>query len=308
MIVDQVVAGPGTVPLAKPRDARFRRLDPWRRLPRSGYVGLVTMVLMLLFGLAGPWAIGVDPEAQDLTTRLQPPIWSGGTWERPLGTDQLGRDLLARIAAGTQTSLLISAAVTGLASIAGVMLGVLAGLGTRRVDRVLVFMVDVTMAVPVFVLAVVVSALFEPGIAPTIAVLTLTGWVGYQRVARSQVQMLRQSEFVEASRAIGGDSWWVGRKHIVPNSWGPILVLASQQVSAVVLFEAGLSYLGLGVPQNVITLGGLIAGGREVLFAAWWVPTIPGVAIAILALGFMLTADGLAEMFSPGRRSRSWSG
>jgi peptide/nickel transport system permease protein len=274
--------------------------SPKRRpLPRLVRIGLVLTGMVVLFAIAGPWVVDADPDEQNLAGRLAEPVFLGGSWEHPFGTDQLGRDLWVRMAVGARLSIAIGLAVTLLAGAIGAALGLAAAVIGRRLDRAIGFAVDVQIAVPVVVLAIAASALFTPGVAVVVGVLTFSGWVSYQRVVRAQTRALLSSPFVEASRSMGGSRLWIARKHLLPNAIGPVIVIASQQVAAVILFESALSYLGLGVPPETVTLGGMVAGGREAMLAAWWVPALPGGVIALIVLGLNLLGDGLRQHIDP---------
>lgn len=264
-----------------------------RSLPHPGagaWFGFIVVVLLALVAITGPW-IASDPDKQVLRDRLLPPVLFGGSWQHPLGTDQLGRDQLARVIAGCRVTLLLSFVVS-LASLAiGTSLGLLGGLRPGRVDRGISFLVDVQIALPVVVVAIAASALFSPGFLLVFLVLLSTGWVAYQRVVRMQTRSLSQAQFVEASRSIGANHRWIVRRHVIPNLRGTVVVLATQQMAAVILFEAALSYLGLGMPASAITWGRMVSDGRETLLNAWWVSVVPGACIAIAVLGFNLVGE-----------------
>jgi peptide/nickel transport system permease protein len=255
--------------------------------------------MLLAFALVGPWIVDADPHRQNLSGRLAEPVFLGGSWEHPFGADQLGRDLWVRMAVGLRYSLLIGIAVTAIAGAIGVALGLLAAVGGRRADRLIAFLVDVQIAIPAVILAIAAAALFTPGIWIVVGVLAFSGWVSYQRVVRAQGRQILASPFVEASRSMGAGRLWIARKHLAPNAFGPVIVIATQQVAAVILFEAALSYLGLGVPEETITLGGMVSDGREAMLLAWWVPALPGVAIALTVLALNLIGDGLRRWFDP---------
>jgi peptide/nickel transport system permease protein len=256
----------------------------------AGWVGFGIVAFLLLLAAVGPALVG-DPDKQVLRARLQPPVCFGGSWSHPLGTDQLGRDLLARAVAGARVTLLLSAAVTLASTVVGSALGLLAGVRPGRLDGMLHFLVDVQIALPVVVMAIAVAALFSPGFLLVFLVLFSTGWVAYQRVVRLQTRSLAQAQFVEASRSIGASEGWIVRRHLLPNLAGTVAVLATQQIAAVILFEAALSYLGLGMPPDSVTWGRMVADGRETMFAAWWVAVVPGVFIALAVLGFNLIGE-----------------
>jgi peptide/nickel transport system permease protein len=251
---------------------------------------MVIVALLVLVAAVGPALVG-DPDEQVLRERLLPPVLFGGSWSHPLGTDQLGRDLLARVVAGARVTLLLSLTVSVASLLVGSALGLLAGLKPGRIDGALRFLVDVQIALPVVVVAIAATTLFEPGFLLVFLVLFSTGWVAYQRVVRIQARSLKQTQFVEASRSIGAGEGWIVRHHMLPNLTGTIAVLATQQMAAVILFEAALSYLGLGMPADAITWGRMVADGRETMLNAWWVSVVPGVAIALAVLGFNLIGE-----------------
>ncbi len=247
----------------------------------------------------GPGLIPSDPETQNLTGRLAPPVWLGGSWDAPLGTDGLGRDLLARIAIGARVSLLVALVATAVAAGIGVMLGLVGGFSGGRLDSLLTFLTEVQLAIPFVVVAIAVTATFGRGVWKLIFILALTGWVGYARIVRLQATALRRAPFVEAARALGAHPARIALRHILPQLPGPIIVIASQQVAAMILYEAALSYLGLGLPGDVITWGGMVDAGGDSLLTAWWVATLPGVAIALTILGLNFLGDWLIEMSDP---------
>lgn len=265
---------------------RSRR--PWTP---GGVCGIALLGALILFALAGPLLIGADPARQVLRARLAPPLLFGGTSAHPLGTDRLGRDLLARLAAGGRTSLLIGVVATLISGSLGVALGLVAGYLGGRIDRLVAFAADVQLALPFVLIAIAVVAVLGNSTRNVIAVLAVSGWVGYTRVVRLEVRRLRAAPFVEAARALGASRWRVMGRHILPNVTGPVVVIAGQQVAGMMLFEAALSYLGLGVSGGTITWGSMVADGRETLLTAWWVSTIPGTAIALTILGLNLTGD-----------------
>ncbi|MGH2560580.1 MAG: ABC transporter permease, partial [Thermomicrobiales bacterium] len=275
-----------------------------RHVPTGGAIGLAITLALVAVALAGPYAVGVDPDKQVLPSRLvEPLIWGDGI-EHPFGTDGLGRDLLARIVAGARISLAVGVIATAIAGLIGVGLGLLAGYAGRFVDAAISFVVDVQMAVPFVVIAIGVVTVLGNSATNVVAVLALTGWIGYARIVRLQTMSLRHAPFVEAARAAGAHPSRVLVRHVLPNVAGPIIVVASQQVAAMILYEAALSYLGLGIPSDRITWGGMVADGRDTLLTAWWVSTIPGAAIALTILGFNLLGDWLRDVLDPASRGR----
>jgi len=265
---------------------------PIQRRPAAAvWLGWLMIGLIVALALIGPALPLPDPNRQNLLDRLTPPLGVGGAISHPLGTDGLGRDLLARVVDGARISLLIGAVATVVAGTVGVALGLLAGFAGGIVDGVVSWLVDVQLAIPFVVVAIVVAAVVSPGLLTTMAVLAATGWVGYARIVRLRVRSLRSAPYVEAARAMGATPWRVAGRHLLPNLLGPVIVLASQQVGAMILYEAALSYLGLGVPPDTVTWGGMVAGGRDTLVEGWWISAVPGVAIVLTVLGLSLIAD-----------------
>jgi peptide/nickel transport system permease protein len=290
---------------ARPLPARFAAL-PVRRPrawpPPSALLGAGILLFLAVVALAGPSLWRVDPEAQDLVNRLAPPWGLGGSTAHPLGTDTLGRDTLARIVAGARVSLPLSVVATMAAGALGIALGLLAGYRGGWADRLVTWLADVQLAIPFVVFAIVVTVTLGNSLRNLLITLTVTGWVAYARVIRLQARGLRSAEWVEAARSIGVSPARLLTRHLLPNLAAPALVLATQQAGAMILYEASLSFLGLGIGGNTITWGGMAALGRDAIFKAPWVAAIPGIAIALAILGFNLTGDWLAAR---GRRSGS---
>lgn len=275
-----------------------RRAITWP--PPSALLGVAILLLLTMVALAGPSLWRVDPEAQDLVNRLAPPWGLGGSAAHPLGTDTLGRDTLARIIAGARVSLPLSVVATISAGAIGMALGLLAGFRGGWVDRLVTWLADVQLAIPFVVFAIVVTVTLGNSVRNLLITLTVTGWVAYARVIRLQARGLRAAEWVEAARAVGVSPGRLLWRHLLPNLAAPALVLATQQAGAMILYEASLSFLGLGMGGNTITWGGMAALGRDAIFKAPWVAAIPGIAIALAILGFNLTGDWLAAR---GRRA-----
>jgi peptide/nickel transport system permease protein len=277
-------------PAAAP-PVRARRRSAWSA---GGVIGFGLTALLVVAALVGP-LLPLDPTHQALASRLQPPVWAGGAWAHPFGTDQLGRDLLARVIAGARVSLLVGAVATIGAGAIGVALGLLAGFRGGRIDAAIRWLVDVQLAVPFVVMAIALTAAVGRGLGTLLATLALTGWIAYARVVRLQARSAREAPWAEAARSLGASPARVAIRHILPNLTAPILVLATQQVAAMILYEAALSYLGLGLGDKTITWGGMVAGGRETLLVAPWNSIVPGGAIALAVLGLNLLGDALID-------------
>jgi peptide/nickel transport system permease protein len=270
-----------------------------RSIPIGGWVGIAVIALLVLVALIGPTLIGIDPAKQDLRGRLTAPFWSTGSTDHLLGTDQLGRDILARLAAGARVSLTIGLVATLISGIIGIGLGLAAGAAGGLVDRFVSFLIDVQQTVPFVVVAIGIVTMLGPSLRNVIVVLAATTWVGYARIIRLQTRALRRAPFIEAAKAAGASPFRIAAVHLLPNVIGPAIVVASQQVAAMILYEAALSYLGLGAPSDSITWGGMVADGRETMTSAWWVATLPGIAIALTVLGFNLLGDWLRDLLDP---------
>ncbi len=264
-----------------------------KRGPCHSWSALVPLMVFLGLALLGPLMIGASPVEQSLADRLAPPVLFGGDWGHPLGTDGLGRDLLARIAVAARLSLLIGLAATAMTAAIGVTLGLLAGIIGGLVDRAISALVDVQLAIPYVVVGIAVTATLGQSVGTVVVVLVLTGWVTFARVVRVQARVVRQADYVQAAVVLGASRLRVILRHVLPNVVPAILVLASQGVGAAMLYEASLTYLGVGLPIQWITLGGLVHEGQDLIFQAWWVTALPGLVVALAIVGFNLLGDEL---------------
>src|SRR5215213_1377929 len=275
-----------------PTCAVARRPIAWP--PASAVIGISILAILAIVALLGPSLWPLDPEAQDLVNRLMPPWGLGGTSAHPLGTDSLGRDTLARLIAGARVSLPLSVAATIASGAIGITLGIMAGYGGGWVDRLVTWLSDVQLAIPFVVFAIAVTAVFANSVGNVLVTLIVTGWVAYARVMRLQARSLRRAEWVLSAKSVGVSPMRLLTRHLLPNLWAPAVVLATQQVGAMILYESSLSFLGLGIGGSTVTWGGMAALGREAIFKAPWVAAIPGIAIALAILGFNMTGDWLA--------------
>lgn len=274
------------------------------RRDRLAVMGLLILVGFVLMALGAPWLAPHDPVAQNLRTTKLPPAWqAGGTWEHPLGTDRLGRDLWSRILHGARVSLLVGVFGAALAGLLGLVAGLLAGYLGGWVDGLVTAGVNLLLAVPYLVLVIVVAAVVGRSLLNVILLFGITTAPIFARVTRGEVLRLRNTAFVEATLAVGTPSARVLWRHILPNLTGPLVTLATFEMSAMIFYEAGLGFLGLSVPPNVPSWGNLLAVGRESLMAGMpWLSLYPGLAIALTALGINLLGDWLRDVLDPRMR------
>ncbi len=281
-------------------DAASPTARAWARLRRhpSGVAGLGIVGLLLAAAALAPLLWPLDPDSVDLALRARPPSAA-----HPLGTDPVGRDLLARLLAGARVSLAVGLVAVALSSSVGTLLGVLAGWYGGWVDRVIGYVVDLLLSVPRLVLLLAIVGLVSPpreGALPLIVgVLGLTGWMGVCRVVRADVLSLRERPFLLAARALGLGEARILLRHVVPNVAGNVVVYAALAVGGAMLAEASLSFLGLGIQPPTSSWGTIVGSGRAQLDAAPWVSASAGVAIALAVVGFNLLGDGLRDALDP---------
>jgi peptide/nickel transport system permease protein len=232
----------------------------------------------------------------DLSARLKPPFTDP---RHPLGTDPLGRDVLARIAVGGGVSLFIGVISVAGAVLAGTFIGLIAGYYRGISDLVLMRIVDVQLALPFVLMALTFIAIFGPGIPILIILLIASQWVQYARLGRGQAMSLSEREFVQSARAIGVTGGNIILRHILPNAAGPILVLMTLNIATNILLESSLTFVGLGVDPTVASWGGMLADGRTYIQSAWWVTVFPGLAIMFIVLGLNLLGDWLRDYLDP---------
>jgi peptide/nickel transport system permease protein len=261
------------------------------------------LVIVVILGVFGPFIEPHNPTKINLAHTLVPPVFShGGSWKYILGTDQLGRDVLSRLIGGARISLLVGLIVVVISGVVGLAVGVVAGYFGGRLDVLLMRITDAALAFPVLLLALVMVPVFGASARNVIVILAVAGWANYARVVRSEVASLRTTEFVSMSRVMGGRSFWIMRRHLLPNVVGSMLVLATLQLGLAIIAEGSLSFLGLGVPPPTPDWGGMMADGRNVLVSAWWVAVFPGVGLCLTVLASNLLGDWLRAYGDPTAR------
>jgi peptide/nickel transport system permease protein len=257
-------------------------------------VGLFIVLLAIVAAVFGPLVTPYDPAGQELARRLEPPSLS-----HPLGLDELGRDILARLVSGARISLLVGLAVVSVSATIGMLLGSIAGYFGGRIDDVISRVVDVLMAFPGILLAIALVAVLGPSLSHVVMALSGIGWVGYARVVRGQALRTRELDFVQAARALGAGPIRIVLRHVLPSALPSVVVQATLGMAGAIIAEASLSFLGLGVQPPTPSWGTMLDAGRSHLFDAPHLTVVPGVAIALLVLGFNFLGDGLRDRVDP---------
>ncbi len=278
------------------RRARGRPLAALVRR-RTARVGAAVVCVFLLVTALAPLIAPYDPFDQDLASALAGP--SAAHW---LGSDQYGRDVLSRIIYGSRTALLAILVADGIALGAGATLGLVAGFRGGKVDAFVMRTVDVLLAFPYLLLALIIVAALGPSLINSIIAIGIVYTPQYARLIRGQVLAVKTTEYVLAARSIGAGTARIMLRHILPNSFTPLLVMATLQAGTVVVETAGLSFLGLGAQPPSPDWGALLADGQSYFLTAWWIATFPGLAIFGVVIGFNLFGDALRDYFDPRRR------
>jgi len=284
-------------PIAEPAVAAVRARSPWRHasLIVGGILAGSMVSAVLLANLIAPY----DPQSVDLTASLRPPVFAGGTGAHLLGTDRLGHDVLSRVLFGGRVSLMVAITAFVIQGSIGTTLGLVAGYLGGRADQVIMRIAEIQLAIPGLIALLAAVAIFGPSLGKLILFLGVAGWPGYARIVRSQVLSIRERDFVTAARALGATKRRIMLRHVFPNVLTSIVVVATITIPSVILAEASLSFLGLGVPPDVPTWGSLVNEGRPFLSTAWWISTFPGLAIVLLVLGVNLLGDALRDALDP---------
>ena len=256
--------------------------------------GVIIVVVAVLVAVVGPLITPFDPAAQELALRLE-----GPTMTHWFGLDELGRDVLTRVLSGARISLLVGLVVVGVSSSIGTLLGAVAGYFGGRVDEVISRLIDILLAFPGLLLAIALVAVLGPSLVNVVFALSMIGWVGYARVVRSQALRVRELEYVLAARASGATTPRVLLRHLVPAVLPAVSVQATLGMGGAILSEAALSFLGLGVQPPTPSWGTMLSYGRAHLLDAPHVTIFPGLAIAVLVLGFNFLGDGLRDRLDP---------
>jgi len=281
----------------------WRNTTEFMRELRKHPLALLGGVVIVMYILAAIFAEQItvhDPGRGNLRLRLDPPAWQAeGSWEYPLGTDAQGRDMLTRIIYGARVSLTVGLLSVGISVIIGVVFGALAGYYRGRLDSAISLLANLLLAFPFLIFAIGMMAFLGPGFTNLILALTFKGWVEFYRLVRGEMLSEKTQEYVEAARVTGQSHLAIIVQEILPNIIQSVFVLATLRMGYMIIMEASLSFLGLGIPPRIPAWGSMVSSGRDYMLVAWWVSTFPGLAIVILVLAINLFGEGLRDILDP---------
>ncbi len=263
------------------------------------WLPLLVVAFFVLAALLAPLIAPYDPNAQNLLARMKAPGTTSRAFHYLLGSDELGRDLLTRLIYGARVSLMVAFAAALLSGTVGVLLGMLAGYLRGWVEIVIMRVVDVFLSIPAILLAIITVAVLGPGLVNVVVVLALTRWPRYARVAYGQTLGIANAPYVRLATLMGASAPRILLRHVLPNIMGAVTVVATLEFGLMVLFEAGLSFLGLGVQPPTASWGSMLSTGRNYLASAWWIATFPGLCLFLLVLSINLIGDDLRDRFDP---------
>lgn len=279
-----------------------RAVAPARRFP--GIPLFILLFLLVLPGLFAPYLAPHNPIRGSLRARLKPPVWAqGGTITHPLGTDKVGRDILSRIIYGARISLAVSVAAILVSGAIGTALGLVAGYFGGRLDALIMRLVDISLGLPVILLALVFVAAIGASFGTVVMVTAILLWARYARQVRGETLGIRERDFIARARVAGASHFRIMLRYIFPNVVNTLTVLATLQIGAVILLESALSFLGAGIPRPTPTWGSMIADGRDLIVVAWWIAMFPGLAIMLTVLSLNLLGDWLRDYLDPKLRN-----
>jgi peptide/nickel transport system permease protein len=280
-----------------------------QRMMRSLFGRGIPYLSLLIFGLVVIAAIGGesiaphDPNGLDLGSAFRPPSWlEGGSIDYILGTDNLGRDIFSRIIAGARISLTVAVYAIVISGGIGALIGMIAGYFGKTIDAVIMRLVDIQMSIPSLALALVIATVLSPSLTTVIVVISITYWTWYARIIRGEILSLKERDYVALAKVAGCSTATIFTRHLLPNILNTLLVLATLQVGQVIIFEASLSFLGLGIQSPDVSWGLMLADARNYITNAWWAITLPGVAIMLTCLSANLVGDWLRDTLDPRRR------
>ena len=259
----------------------------------------LVLAVVIVVAVAAPLISPYDPLEQQLEARLAPPVWAGGSLDHVFGTDQLGRDVLSRLMYGARVSIAIGVMAVLVSGVIGVTAGVVAGYYGGLVDELLMRLADLRLALPFVLLVISVIAVFGPSFTNLIVILGITGWVPYAKIVRAETLSMREREFIVAARAVGAGNNRIMFRHILPNTVAAAIVIGSLELANIIVIEASLSFLGLGVQPPTPSWGNMLGEARDYLMSNFWLATLPGIAISLTAISVNLIGDWLRDVLDP---------
>ena len=276
----------------------------WVHLRNAPLGGLAIFFLFLMAAFFAEYLAPHSPTDQNITNALRAPcFFEGGTFEHLLGTDELGRDILSRMIFGARISLLVGFVAVVLSGFIGTCLGLVSGYFGGRIDSIIMRFVDIQLSMPYILIALALIGALGPSLRNIIIVIGITSWVDYSRVVRGEVLSIKNKEFVDLARIAGCSTFRIILKHILPGVANSLIVLGTLMLGRIIIFEAALSFLGLGVQPPTPSWGIMLADGRQYLTFAWWLATFPGIAIMMVVLGTNLVGDWLRDTLDPKQRA-----
>ncbi|MFM1652085.1 ABC transporter permease [Brevibacillus sp. B_LB10_24] len=273
---------------------------------KTGTLGMLIIVIFTFMALFAGQLAPQDPAKQNVALRLKPPMWlEGGKADFPLGTDNLGRDILSRIIYGSQVSLLVGICSVIIAGLIGVLLGLVSGYFGGWIDMVIMRIVDAFLAIPNILFTLVILSVLGPGLVTLILVLGITNWTNYARIVRGEVLSIKERDFVRAARSVGARDARIIFTHILPNVASSFIVISTLSVATTIILEASLSFLGLGIQPPTVSWGGMLSDGRDYVATSWWIATFPGLAITLTVLGIIFLGDWLRDVLDPRMKQKA---
>ncbi len=282
------------------RPGRLREFWFYFRENRGAMIGLAIFAVFTFLALFGPWVAPHDATAQFRDATLQPPVWQdGGTWTHILGTDPLGRDMLSRLIVGARFSFFVGVFVVCIAATGGIIIGLIAGFSPKWLDSIIMRIMDIVLAFPSLLLALVLVAILGPSLTNAMIAIAIVLQPHYVRLTRASVMSERQKDYVTSARVAGAGTMRLMFVTVLPNCLAPIIVQAALSFSTAILDAAALGFLGMGAQPPTPEWGTMLAEAREFILRAWWVVTFPGIAILVTVLAINLMGDGLRDALDP---------
>lgn len=278
------------------------------RIPIPIFICVLVIVGFLLMAAMAELIAPMDPLKQSLRYRLAPPFWMAGELSEGqplywLGSDQLGRDILSRILHGSRVSLVVGFAAVSIGGVFGTFMGIVSGYFGRYVDEAIMLVADTQLSMPFILLAIAVIAVVGPSFTNLVILIGISGWVTYCRIARAQVMSIKEKEFVESIRCLGGSHLRIMFRHILPNILAPLMVVGTLDLARTIILESTLSFLGLGIQPPTPSWGGMLGEGRQYLHSAWWIATFPGMFLMSVTLSVSRMGDWLRDVLDPTLRT-----